>query len=175
MSREFSLRNNISPSCLNPTPAVPNPGERLPHLRRDAARRAVRGEGAQGGNAIDNFNFGKNFMKFFETFKQAVHTYALLGPFLGRFLESIELSIRGKTDYGIMVFADKRFSRADKRGKLPKWIQVTCSSFKIGLLHHFFHFTKAEVVRNLKLGNVWVFCTADSSTNHQLYENPKFP
>lgn len=32
-------------------------------------------------------------------------------------------AMRGKTDYGIMVFADKRFARADKRGKLPKWIQ----------------------------------------------------
>ncbi|PNF15639.1 TFIIH basal transcription factor complex helicase XPD subunit [Cryptotermes secundus] len=32
-------------------------------------------------------------------------------------------AIRGKTDYGIMIFADKRFSRADKRNKLPKWIQ----------------------------------------------------
>ncbi|GIY11265.1 general transcription and DNA repair factor IIH helicase subunit XPD [Caerostris extrusa] len=32
-------------------------------------------------------------------------------------------AIRGKTDYGIMIFADKRFSRADKYGKLPKWIQ----------------------------------------------------
>lgn len=32
-------------------------------------------------------------------------------------------AIRGKTDYGIMIFADKRFSRADKRSKLPKWIQ----------------------------------------------------
>lgn len=32
-------------------------------------------------------------------------------------------AIRGKMDYGIMIFADKRFSRADKRGKLPKWIQ----------------------------------------------------
>ncbi|OWA52467.1 TFIIH basal transcription factor complex helicase XPD subunit [Hypsibius exemplaris] len=31
--------------------------------------------------------------------------------------------IRGKTDYGIMVFADKRFARADKRNKLPKWIR----------------------------------------------------
>ncbi|KAF7993114.1 hypothetical protein HCN44_005895 [Aphidius gifuensis] len=31
--------------------------------------------------------------------------------------------IRGKTDYGIMIFADKRFSRSDKRSKLPKWIQ----------------------------------------------------
>ncbi len=32
-------------------------------------------------------------------------------------------ALRGKTDYGIMVFADKRFARQDKRGKLPKWIQ----------------------------------------------------
>lgn len=32
-------------------------------------------------------------------------------------------AIRGKTDYGIMIFADKRFSRNDKRSRLPKWIQ----------------------------------------------------
>ena len=31
--------------------------------------------------------------------------------------------MRGKTDYGILLFADKRFARADKRSKLPKWIQ----------------------------------------------------
>ncbi|XP_002126055.2 general transcription and DNA repair factor IIH helicase subunit XPD-like [Ciona intestinalis] len=31
--------------------------------------------------------------------------------------------IRGKTDYGVMVFADKRFARSDKKGKLPRWIQ----------------------------------------------------
>ena len=31
--------------------------------------------------------------------------------------------MRGKTDYGIMLFADKRFFRADKRNKLPRWIQ----------------------------------------------------
>jgi len=30
--------------------------------------------------------------------------------------------IRGKSDYGIMVFADKRYARPDKRGKLPGWI-----------------------------------------------------
>jgi DNA excision repair protein ERCC-2 len=30
--------------------------------------------------------------------------------------------IRSKTDYGIMLFADARFSRADKRSKLPAWI-----------------------------------------------------
>ncbi|OXA59642.1 general transcription and DNA repair factor IIH helicase subunit XPD [Folsomia candida] len=32
-------------------------------------------------------------------------------------------ALRGKTDYGIMIFADKRFSRSDKKSKLPKWIQ----------------------------------------------------
>nr|CAD2194153.1 unnamed protein product [Meloidogyne enterolobii] len=32
-------------------------------------------------------------------------------------------AIRGKTDYGLLVFADKRYCRADKRLKLPKWIQ----------------------------------------------------
>ncbi|TKR64288.1 hypothetical protein L596_024850 [Steinernema carpocapsae] len=32
-------------------------------------------------------------------------------------------ALRGKTDYGLMILADKRFSRADKRGKLPRWIQ----------------------------------------------------
>eukprot|EP00116_Pleurobrachia_bachei_P000293 sb/3460555/ len=31
--------------------------------------------------------------------------------------------LRGKSDYGIMIFADKRYSRADKRGKIPRWIQ----------------------------------------------------
>ena len=30
--------------------------------------------------------------------------------------------LRGKTDYGIMIFADKRYSRQEKRSKLPKWI-----------------------------------------------------
>ena len=31
--------------------------------------------------------------------------------------------LRGKTDYGIMIFADARYSRADKKSKIPKWIQ----------------------------------------------------
>eukprot|EP01117_Protostelium_nocturnum_P000994 TRINITY_DN11314_c0_g1_i1.p1 TRINITY_DN11314_c0_g1~~TRINITY_DN11314_c0_g1_i1.p1 ORF type:complete len:754 (-),score=196.47 TRINITY_DN11314_c0_g1_i1:105-2366(-) len=30
--------------------------------------------------------------------------------------------IRGKTDYGLMIFADKRYGRADKIKKLPNWI-----------------------------------------------------
>ncbi|TGZ61903.1 hypothetical protein CRM22_007740 [Opisthorchis felineus] len=32
-------------------------------------------------------------------------------------------AIRGKSDYGIMILADKRYARADKRSKLPGWIQ----------------------------------------------------
>lgn len=30
--------------------------------------------------------------------------------------------LRGKDDYGVMVLADRRYARADKRDKLPKWI-----------------------------------------------------
>jgi len=30
--------------------------------------------------------------------------------------------IRSKTDYGLMILADSRYSRHDKRSKLPKWI-----------------------------------------------------
>jgi DNA excision repair protein ERCC-2 len=30
--------------------------------------------------------------------------------------------IRSKADYGLMVFADRRYQRHDKRDKLPKWI-----------------------------------------------------
>lgn len=30
--------------------------------------------------------------------------------------------IRGKSDYGVMVFADRRYNRIDKRSKIPQWI-----------------------------------------------------
>ncbi len=30
--------------------------------------------------------------------------------------------IRGKSDYGIMIFADARYERADKRLKMPQWV-----------------------------------------------------
>lgn len=30
--------------------------------------------------------------------------------------------IRSKTDYGLMILADSRYNRSDKRSKLPKWI-----------------------------------------------------
>lgn len=42
-------------------------------------------------------------------------------------------AIRGKTDYGLMIFADKRFARQDKRGKLPKWIQEHLTDNNVNL------------------------------------------
>ncbi|KAH9392652.1 General transcription and DNA repair factor IIH helicase subunit XPD [Tyrophagus putrescentiae] len=42
-------------------------------------------------------------------------------------------AVRGKTDYGIMCFADKRFSRDDKMRKLPKWIQENMSKAVLNL------------------------------------------
>ncbi|CAJ0764262.1 20372_t:CDS:2, partial [Entrophospora sp. SA101] len=41
--------------------------------------------------------------------------------------------LRGKTDYGLMIFADKRFGRADKRNKLPKWINQHITDIAINL------------------------------------------
>ncbi|OLY81256.1 DNA repair helicase rad15 [Smittium mucronatum] len=32
--------------------------------------------------------------------------------------------LRGKSDYGLMLFADKRYSRQDKKSKLPAWIST---------------------------------------------------
>ncbi|XGW18812.1 hypothetical protein V3C99_002981, partial [Haemonchus contortus] len=42
-------------------------------------------------------------------------------------------ALRGKTDYGLMIFADKRFSRQDKRGKLPRWMQEYLEATSINL------------------------------------------
>ncbi|XP_069500780.1 general transcription and DNA repair factor IIH helicase subunit XPD isoform X1 [Ambystoma mexicanum] len=41
--------------------------------------------------------------------------------------------IRGKTDYGLMIFADKRYARSDKRGKLPRWIQEHLTDANLNL------------------------------------------
>lgn len=41
--------------------------------------------------------------------------------------------LRGKTDYGLMVFADKRFARNDKRSKLPRWIQQYISDSSVNV------------------------------------------
>ncbi|EEC50662.1 xeroderma pigmentosum group D complementing protein [Phaeodactylum tricornutum CCAP 1055/1] len=41
--------------------------------------------------------------------------------------------IRSKTDYGLMIFADSRYNRHDKRSKLPKWIQQFMSDHFLNL------------------------------------------
>jgi len=41
--------------------------------------------------------------------------------------------IRKKNDYGLMVFADKRYAHADKREKLPKWIRTFIETHNIGI------------------------------------------
>ena len=56
----------------------------------------------------DNFRIKENDFLTFDAMRHAAQC-------VGRVL-------RGKSDYGIMVFADKRFARSDKRAKLPKWI-----------------------------------------------------
>ncbi|KAI7822484.1 hypothetical protein BX661DRAFT_226447 [Kickxella alabastrina] len=41
--------------------------------------------------------------------------------------------LRGKTDYGLMILADKRYSRADKRSKLPRWISTCLTENSLNL------------------------------------------
>ncbi|KAF9792406.1 hypothetical protein BJ322DRAFT_1029056 [Thelephora terrestris] len=41
--------------------------------------------------------------------------------------------LRGKTDWGLMIFADKRFARADKRAKLPRWINQYITETAVNL------------------------------------------
>ncbi|CAI9741824.1 general transcription and DNA repair factor IIH helicase subunit XPD-like [Octopus vulgaris] len=57
----------------------------------------------------DNYQIRENDFLTFDAMRHAAQC-------VGRVL-------RGKTDYGIMVFGDKRYSRADKKSKLPLWIQ----------------------------------------------------
>lgn len=57
----------------------------------------------------DNFQIRENDFLTFDAIRHASQC-------VGR-------ALRGKTDYGIMVFADKRYQRYDKKSKLPLWIQ----------------------------------------------------
>ena len=41
--------------------------------------------------------------------------------------------IRTKEDYGLMIFADKRYSRKDKREKLPGWIANHIETKNVGI------------------------------------------
>ncbi|XP_049849884.1 general transcription and DNA repair factor IIH helicase subunit XPD-like [Schistocerca gregaria] len=40
---------------------------------------------------------------------------------------------RGKSDYGIMIFADSRYTRVDKRDKLPQWVTQFLTSSQLNL------------------------------------------
>jgi len=67
----------------------------------------------------DQFQIRENDFLTFDAMRHAAQC-------LGRVL-------RGKTDYGIMILADKRFGRNDKKGKLPKWIQEHLRDSMCGL------------------------------------------
>ncbi|KAL7750753.1 TFIIH/NER complex ATP-dependent 5'-3' DNA helicase subunit [Sorochytrium milnesiophthora] len=41
--------------------------------------------------------------------------------------------LRGKSDYGLMIFADKRYARTDKRSKLPQWMSAGFNEATINL------------------------------------------
>jgi Rad3-related DNA helicase len=40
--------------------------------------------------------------------------------------------IRSKRDYGVMVFADQRYARSDKRSKIPDWNLGSMATFGLG-------------------------------------------
>ncbi|KAL7539782.1 hypothetical protein ACHAXR_010598, partial [Thalassiosira sp. AJA248-18] len=64
--------------------------------------------------------------------------------------------IRSKTDYGLMIFADARYNRHDKRSKLPQWIlqflgdgQLNLSTdTAIGQVKHFLRIMAQPVDQN---------------------------
>ena len=41
--------------------------------------------------------------------------------------------VRSKTDYGVVVLADDRFGRKDKRSKLPGWVRQFLSDAQLDL------------------------------------------
>ncbi|CAO1631786.1 unnamed protein product [Sympodiomycopsis kandeliae] len=67
----------------------------------------------------DNFRIRENDFLTFDAMRHAAQC-------VGRVL-------RGKSDYGLMIFADKRFARSDKRAKLPKWIAQQISDIHSNL------------------------------------------
>nr|XP_057937020.1 general transcription and DNA repair factor IIH helicase subunit XPD isoform X2 [Doryrhamphus excisus] len=86
-------------------------------------------------------------------------------------------AIRGKTDYGLMVFADKRYARADKRGKLPRWIQEHINEGSLNLtvdetVHLSKHFLRqmAQPFRQVPLHK-----NANLKVRHHLANSPVSP
>ncbi|KAL0235413.1 hypothetical protein GEMRC1_001995 [Eukaryota sp. GEM-RC1] len=48
-------------------------------------------------------------------------------------IQCVGRCIRSKRDYGLIVLADKRFSRSDRVDKLPLWLRNFCSAGNIGM------------------------------------------
>ena len=67
----------------------------------------------------ENFQIAENDFLSFDAIRQASQC-------VGRV-------IRSKADYGLMVFADKRYNRRDKRDKLPGWITATMRDYHLNL------------------------------------------
>jgi DNA excision repair protein ERCC-2 len=65
----------------------------------------------------------KERLKYLEEVFQIKESDFLTFDAMRHAAQCVGRAIRGKTDYGIMCFADQRYARMDKRGKLPKWIQ----------------------------------------------------
>jgi len=58
--------------------------------------------------------------------------------------------IRGKGDYGLMIFADKRYARIDKRSKLPAWIGSHLSDANVNLSTDM----AVSIAKKIFIGNV---------------------
>ncbi|KAI9139351.1 hypothetical protein BKA69DRAFT_1085762 [Paraphysoderma sedebokerense] len=67
----------------------------------------------------DNYHIRENDFLTFDALRHAAQC-------VGRVL-------RGKSDYGLMIFADKRYSRSDKRNKLPQWMSAGFNEATINL------------------------------------------
>jgi DNA excision repair protein ERCC-2 len=57
--------------------------------------------------------------------------------------------IRSKADYGMMIFADKRYQRHDKRDKLPRWITSHLSNAHLDLSTDMLVHIAREFMRNM--------------------------
>lgn len=72
-------------------------------------------------------------MEFLRMFHQIPENDFLSFDALRMASQCVGRVVRGKTDYGIMIFADKRYSRADKRNKMPNWISQFISPSQMNL------------------------------------------
>lgn len=57
--------------------------------------------------------------------------------------------IRSKADYGLMIFADKRYQRHDKRDKLPGWINAQLKDAHLNLSTDMLIHVAREFMRNM--------------------------